>query len=274
MNIFKFFRRPTANKNFPVVVLFAGGMGTQIIQAAVYFSMKNTGRQVYGDVSYFDRSQKLAVVGNTGELTHWGWQLDLFGLSPASFDAPPPGLNKRNSDRLGDGARMTELGLKALSQPEIQKCFKVTSEKNIALSAEAAGYFLCIHIRRGDYVNVASHLITDSEFIRLSRKFSGLVSNVIVISDSPIGAEFRNALASCFKKISFLDNIDAYTSHCIMRNARILFCSNSSFSLTAAALNPDALAIIPRQWYGDDDRHIEEPIHAGCLFEIMENGGH
>ena len=57
-----------------------------------------------------------------------------------------------------------------------------------------------------------------------------------------------------------------------MRSARILICSNSQFSLIAAALNPEALVLIPKHWFGDGDRHIEAPIHSRCLFEIMENG--
>ena len=224
-------------------------------------------------MSYFEKSQKLAVVGNVGELTHWGWQLNFFGLLPTSFDARPAGLNKRNADILSDGARMTEIGLQALSQRDIQGYFEISKDLTDVLPGDAARDFLCMHVRRGDYVNVASHLITDSEFLRLSRKFSGLITHVVVISDSPIGADFRNALSSCFEKISFLDNIDAFASHRIMRSARVLFCSNSTFSLTAAALNPDALVLIPRQWYAKEQSHIEAPIHANCLFEIMENGG-
>ena len=55
-----------------------------------------------------------------------------------------------------------------------------------------------------------------------------------------------------------------------MRCARILICSNSTFSLTAAALNPNALVVVPKQWYGEKDREIEAPIHARCLFQMIQ----
>ena len=138
------------------------------------------------------------------------------------------------------------------------------------LPEEVMGGFLCIHIRRGDYVNVASHLISDGEFISLVRKFSGLINHAVILSDSPIEPDFRNAVSPHFSTVSFLDNIDPYSSHRVMRCARILICSNSTFSLTAAALNPNALVVVPKQWYGEKDREIEAPIHARCLFQMIQ----
>lgn len=270
MDLFKFARGFQADINKPTVVTFTGGMGAQIISAAIYFSMKNSGHPVYAGLSYFDKPESVAVVGKPGDCSHWSWALEPFGLSLASFDTSP-GLTKRNADILQDGPRKLELGLKALAEPEVQKSFGIPVGTNDVLPGKFAGGFLCIHVRRGDYVNIASHLVADSEFIGLTRKFSGLVNSIVVLSDSPINQDFRNALSSYFKDASFLDNTDAYTAHRIMRNARILICSNSQFSLIAAALNPHALVLIPKQWFEGGDRHIEAPIHSRCIFQIMEN---
>ena len=270
MIFFKFARYFTAGKDRPMVVTFTGGMGAQIISAAIYFKIKNDGRPVYADLSYFDEPENVAVVGQAGDCSHWSWQLEPFGLFPASFDTSPS-LTKRNSDILQDGPGKLEHGLKALSQPEIRRLFEIPVSVSDILPEECADSFLCIHVRRGDYVNVASHLIADGEFIELIRKFTGLVSDVVVLSDSPIKKEFRNAVISCFKEAVFMDNTDAYTAHRIMRSARILICSNSQFSLIAAALNPNALVLIPKQWFGGSDRYIETPIHSRCSFQIMEN---
>lgn len=269
MKIPKIFRRSQASKNLPTVVVFAGGMGTQIIQASVYFSLKNSGHNVYADLSYFDTASRMAEVGKPGQLTHWFWQLDAFGLPKTSFEQAA-GLDKNNADLLADGPRMMELGLKALAQPEIQTRFKNAADVLSVLSPEVLGGFLCIHIRRGDYVNVASHLISDAEFNALIKKFSGLINQAVILSDSPIGQDFRDAVSPSFKTTMFLDNLDPYTSHQIMRCARVLICSNSTFSLTAASLNPDALVFIPKQWYGEKDRAVEAPIHARCSFQVMQ----
>lgn len=272
MSLLKLFRHASSVKNKPTVVTFTGGMGAQIISSAIYFSMRISGRPVYAEMSYFDKPERVAVVGKAGDCSHWSWQLKPFGLSPASFDTLA-GLNKRNADILQDGPQKLELGLKALAQPEVQKFFEIPAGVSDILPGKYAEGFLCMHVRRGDYVNVASHLVADGEFINLAKNFSGLVNCAVVISDSPVGTDFRNAVASFFKEVSFLDNTDAYTAHRVMRNARILICSNSQFSLFAALLNPEALVLIPKQWYGVGDRHIEVPIHSCCSFEIMVNGG-
>lgn len=269
MRLLDRFKRPAADKNLPTVVAFAGGMGTQIIQAAVYFSLKKEGRPVYADLSYFATDARMAEVGNPGQLTHWFWQLDQFGLPQSSFEQKA-GLNKHNADILHDGARMVTLGLKALADPEIQRQYQDVSSDLSVLPDEVRSGFLCIHIRRGDYVNVASHLIQDDEFISLINRFSGLVNHAVILSDSPIKQDFRDAVRPSFASALFLDDIDPYTSHRIMRNARILICSNSTFSLTAATLNPNALVIIPKRWYADKDHAIEAPIHARCTFQIMK----
>jgi len=269
MSILKFLRRSPADKNLPTVVVFAGGMGTQIIQAAAYFSMKSAGHPVYADLSYFDREAKMAEAGKAGQLTHWFWQLDQFGLPQTSFEQAPE-LDKRNADILRDGPRMLELGLKALAQSDIRRYFNDVADVADILPEDVLSGFLCIHIRRGDYVNVASHLISDEEFISLVKKFSGLISNAVILSDSPIAPDFQSAISHYFKTVMFLDNIDPYASHRIMRCARILICSNSTFSLTASALNPHALVVIPKQWFGANDRGAEVPIHSRCSFQIMK----
>jgi len=269
MEFLKFAWLRSAQNVRPTVVTFTGGMGAQMISAAIYFSLKNSGHPVYADLSYFDKPESVAVSGKPGDCSHWSWQLDTFGLTLASFDTSP-GLTKRNSNILHDGPQKLEHGLKALAQPEIQKYFGIPAGVADVLSQEYANGFLCMHVRRGDYVNVASHLVADDEFINLARKFSGLLENLVVISDSPIGSDFRSAMSSHFKQVSFLDNIDPFTAHRIMRNARVLICSNSQFSLIAAALNPHALVLIPKQWFGEGERHIEAPIHTRSSFQVME----
>lgn len=269
MDFFKFGQRFRANKAIlPTLVTFTGGMGAQMISAAIYFSMKNAGLPVYADLSYFDKPESVAVSGRLGDCSHWSWQLDKFGLTPTSFNSTP-GLTKRNSNILHDGPQKLELGLKALSQPEIQNYFSIPAGVDDVLPLGYANGYLCMHVRRGDYVNVASHLVADSEFIHQARKFSGLIDNLVVLSDSPIDPDFRNALASHFKLVSFLDNTDVFSAHRIMRSARVLICSNSQFSLIAAVLNPTALVLIPKQWFGEGERHIEAPIHSRSSFQIM-----
>jgi hypothetical protein len=254
----------------PVVVTFTGGMGAQIISAAIYFSLKNDSRMVYADLSYFNQAERVATMGKLGDCSHWSWQLEPFGLSITSFETAPA-FAKYDRELIVDGPQKMELGLRALRQPEIQKYFRITVGVDDILPQEFSSGYLCIHVRRGDYVNVASHLITDNEFIELSGKFSGLVKRMVVVSDSPIDEHFRLALAAGYEQVEFLDDIDAFTSHRVMRNARILICSNSQFSLIGAILNSHAFVLLPKQWFGTNDRAIEVPIHEFCSFQLMNS---
>ena len=58
-------------KEKKVIVAFTGGMGAQIISAAIYFAMKDVGKEVYADLTYFDNPAKLATEGDIGQPSHW-----------------------------------------------------------------------------------------------------------------------------------------------------------------------------------------------------------
>jgi len=263
-------RSLSADKDKTVVVTFTGGMGAQIISAATYFSLKNEGHAVYADFSYFDGAERVASAGRVGEVSHWPWQLQPFGLMRSSFETFT-GQSKRGIDLIEDGSRKIAVGMKALRQPEVQRHFAIAMGVDDILPAGFSSGYICIHVRRGDYVNVASHLVADDEFIGLAGKFTGLVKHLAVVSDSPIGEPFRQTASSGYEQAVFMDSIDAFTAHRIMRNARILICSNSQFSLIAALLNPQALVVLPKHWFGKNDRAIEAPIHEACSFQILNS---
>lgn len=252
------------------VVTFTGGMGAQIISAAIYFSLKSEGREVYADLSYFDRAERVATIGNAGEISYWSWQLDPFGISRDSFEVATA-YAKREVELIEDGPKKMSLGFGALRQPEVQEHFAITKNVDGVLPPGVSSGYLCIHVRRGDYVNVASHLVSDREFFELAKKFVGLLKYLVVVSDSPIESKFRKTIAAGYEQAVFLDNIDAFTSHCVMRNARILVCSNSQFSLIAALLSTQALVVLPKQWFGGKHRAIEAPIHEACGFQLLDS---
>ena len=257
-------------KNQPDVITFTGGMGAQIISAAIYFQKKIEGKPAYADLKYFDQKPTLAKEGKKGEISHWDWQLEIFGLRPEEFNSNPD-FNNRNSNYLFDGVDKLELGLNALSIKEVKDYFKLPAEPVGTLLNWLQSEFLCVHIRRGDYINVASHLVSNENFLDLIEKFRNLIQNIVVISDSPIEEEFQSKISHMYKRAEFLDKTNANTAHCIMRLAKVLICSNSQFSLAAAALNNKALVMIPSRWYGFSERHLEMPLHARCGFQIFDN---
>lgn len=254
----------------PVVVTFTGGMGAQVISAAIYFLLRDEGRKVYADLSYFEQASHVAVEGNAGDVSHWDWQLQSFGLFPESFERLPT-IHRSKYKVIQDGKEKSALGMKALGMASIQKYFLQEESLEDILPQEFIPNYLCIHVRRGDYVNVASYLVDDEMFIELANKMAGLVSCVVIVSDSAITDSFRKAICNVYQKAIFLDEVDAVTAHRIMRNARILICSNSQFSLIAALLNKRALVFLPKKWFGDKYQELAAPINELCSFQILSS---
>lgn len=257
------------NEDRPRVVTFTGGMGAQIISAGIYFDLKSRGLPVFADLSYFDKPEAVAEAGKKGECSHWSWQLDGFGLQPEMFDVDAH-LNRKKVDLIKDGPEKLSMALQALYRPEIRDHFQITGGVETLLPPGFEGGYLCVHIRRGDYVNVASHLVPDETFVKAAGKFSRLLGNIVVVSDSPLDESLRRSISDGYDQAVFLDDVSAYQAHCIMRSCAVLICSNSQFSLIAAILNPSALVLLPQQWFAGKHRMLEEPIHRLCGFQLMD----
>jgi len=264
--------RPSAwSGSRPVVVTFTGGMGAQIISAAIYFLLKQEGRKVFADMSYFEKSAHIATEGTAGDISHWDWQLHSFSLFPESFDAMQK-LHRSRYKIIKDGENKSSLGIKALSNESIRQKFTDKESMKDILPERFLPNYLCIHVRRGDYVNVASYLVDDEDFLELANKISGLVDSVVIVSDSMIPDAFREQICGVFKNALFLDNVDAVTTHRVMRNARVLICSNSQFSLVAALLNRRALVFLPKKWFGNkSQKKLTEPLNALCDFQVLKS---
>ena len=254
-------------KEKKVIVTFTGGMGAQILSAAIYLSMKDAGKKVYADLSYFDTPAKLATEGAMGQVSQWAWQLSPFGLEPSDFEIFTGG-NSKKEDLIVGGARLIQLSLRSLQDKKIQDHFSMAKFPIDTFGLDGAKY-VCAHIRRGDYVNVASHLMADEEFLNAANKFSSLCDTLVVVSDSIISESLKTRFSTQFKDCIFLDNIDAFTTHCIMRKANVLICSNSQFSLVAAALNTTRVVLIPKNWGGNDD--IAKAISLAGNFQTLHS---
>jgi hypothetical protein len=253
-------------------VSFTGGMGAQILSAAIYFDKKDRGEPVFADVSYFDRPAEIHEAGQPGALSHWHWQLDRFGLPISAFaEARAPGADRARA--IVDGPEKMRLALDALEQPAVRARFQVPEGLADILGPAHAEPFLCLHVRRGDYVNVADHLVSDAEFVAAAKPFAGLLGRLIILSDSEVPAALTAQLEANFAEVLALRGADAYASHRVMRGARVLICSNSQFSLIAAVMNPQALVLVPKQWFSGKLREIEAPIQERCAFQMMSTGG-
>jgi hypothetical protein len=257
-----------------IVITFTGGLGAQILSAAIYFHLRQEGGKVYADLDYFKQPGKIATPGNKGEISHWNYELGEYGL-------PLEGFSTRKSEKsffkrdksfvVSDGEEKVKLAIQALRQPEVRKLFPIkhsVTEECHRISGE--NDYLCIHIRRGDYVNVASHLVDDMDFINLAKTISNFVSAVVVISDSEVSDLISEGLRRLFTHCSFVIGGNPHIAHALIRQAKYLICSNSQFSLSAALLNQVGQQIfLPTKWFGDADSGLQVPINALCRFQIL-----
>jgi hypothetical protein len=257
-----------------IVITFTGGLGAQILSAAIYFHLKRAGHQVYAGLDYFKQPGKKAAVGNKGEASHWNYELGEYGLPLEAFSTKKfeKSFFKRDKPHvISDGADKIKLAIEALRQPEIRKLFPISNsitEECHRISGN--NDCLCIHIRRGDYLNVASHMVDDMDFVNLAKTISHFVSAVIVISDSEISGMTKEKLHGLFAHCTFVIGGNPHTAHALMRQAQYLICSNSQFSLSAALLNQVGQQVfLPTQWFGDVNSNLQMPINALCRFQIL-----
>jgi hypothetical protein len=163
------------------------------------------------------------------------------------------------------------MGLAALRQANIQNLFTLHQANVVHLLGDGGDKYLCIHIRRGDYLNVASHLISDDAFVRLAKRFVDLMNHAVIVSDSVVTDGLRARLSGLFAKTTFLNHINEYETHCVMRGAHILIGSNSQFSLIAAILNTKGLVLLPRTWFGDEQPELEALVSNLGDFQVLSD---
>ncbi len=119
-------------------------------------------------------------------------------------------------------------------------------------------------------MNVASHLISCSALDSIASKFSGLVDRILILSDSPIDPlEFETVRLSFPGRLHIIDkDPDPALAHSLMRNAAVLICSNSQFSLSAGLLST-GLKIIPKVWYGSNATRLNLVVEKISDFAVV-----
>lgn len=251
----------------PIAIGFQGGLGAQIVSAAIYFYLFRRGYSVYADFSYFNNEVYLAMAGD-GRCSQWEYRLEGYGFPMSSFR----GINQLSSDEfiaINDGALKVQLFQKAITDPEVREYFPVSIPRQILESIDFFGLhsvkpnsYICMHIRRGDYMNSSvHHIVPENNFLVMAAKFSKLYSTIVITSDSKLSQEFITKINEKFTNAVFLDGmkIDDLATHSIMRLASILFCSNSQFSMTAGFLN-DGFAFIPTKFFENGQQQELEKV--------------
>lgn len=264
------------NKENLINVTFTGGMGAQILSAAIYFDLQALGIPVKADMSYFSRVPHVAVPGNDKEISHWDWQLEQYGIMQDDFLSHFEDSATSTEYLLPDGALKLRLAMRALQKKEIrarfplpplEDCLEALPESSLSLASLP---YICIHVRRGDYLNVASYLVPEEDFLLLCERFKSLVMAAVVVSDSSLTNEVKQKLQFIFPNLLVLDGAAAspFITHCVMRHSTILVCSNSQYSLTAGGLN-EGLVLLPKEWIGKGHDELKVQLDKLSNFAVL-----
>jgi hypothetical protein len=249
------------DRNCHYKVVVSGGLGNQIISLIVYKGLMMAGFEASLDLSYFSFSEKRAFQGAVGEVSRWPWQLQRLGVSLSDFEqqispqelptvSVPDGLLKvsllRETYRLPGVSDFLDLDFNLFN----------LEEKPLIDYAEDA---IVIHVRRGDYCNVASYVLPLEHSLSLAMCCSNLAKKVCLITDDESDSVERGArlLKNQFDEVIVLDHIEADLAFYMMVNSRVLCMANSQFSFAAGLLRTN-LSIGPKQWYASSDPALLE----------------
>ena len=238
------------------LVHIEGGLGSQILGAIIFWNLQDQlGKEkARCDLSYFSRGAQ------SNDL--WNYELGKFNIPIAEFKK-----FERNSKRNLLKAKRDFLTADELNDDFWQKArsrflnnFNYDRNNTFAYFKEIAGLetdepFTAIHIRRGDYLKVASKIITIDDYVNIVHVIENLVvGKIIVVSDSIVSDEDKSKLQSNLAKseLVFLDapELDSFYTHCLLREAKLLVTANSTYSFSAGLLGRQGQTVFsPMQFH-------------------------
>lgn len=237
-----------------------GGLGSQILGVmSLYNNLEKFGKEkAKCDLSYFDEPRQSNL---------WPWGLDKFGLALEDL-------------RVYESRKLTNL-LKAKkdfpSDDDLAQNYWLNCRKKYLSKFPPGGgivkQFLAdhsitekfdtygaAHIRRGDYLSVASKVISLNQCLTFLLSIEKSIPNhLFFVSDSKFSIEEKKHLRDQLgnkRYVIFLDdpNHDPFTIHCLLRNADLLVTSNSTFSFSAGLLGKEGQVVFsPSEFHSGSD---------------------
>jgi hypothetical protein len=247
-------------------------LGAQILNYGLFKYFQKKHLPVSFDLSYFDIQASKTVEGQLGCVSHWSWELDAYGVNFKSLRDN----NKTNDGPcLRDGPLKTKYILQAFQSDSLKKYFNFInsdklSEKFRKFNLKGESY-LCIHARRGDYLNVGFHLVSENELEVIAEKFKKIFKQCILLSDTTVkNSEYKKLRKYYKNRFHILDREpDPKFAHSIMRNSSLLICSNSQFSLSASLLS-NGVQLVPKKWFGRSHKKLNTTLQSIFDFGVVK----
>ena len=229
-------------------VTFTGGLGNQIISYLAFKYLQNIGKKVYANIDYFEDHSLKKSLSKKG-LSIYKWELENYAkISLDKLKKTTKFKGKRNF-LIKDGYIKYLLCFKCLNY-KLHKRYLNLIDPNDILDKRILDLpnYICVHIRQGDFLKVASYVVNINRSLNIAKKFRGFSSTLIILSDGDIENKFIHEMEVFFNKVIKIINSEVIYSHSIMRKASILICSNSQFSLSASFIR-DKPSLVPKKWF-------------------------
>jgi hypothetical protein len=242
-------------------VVFEGGIGSQILSFIEYKEkIKNLRKPIPANFEYFSHITEDFVDKNG--LSRWAWKLDHYGIKQSDMNQISKRkklvnkyLRVRQNNRseifynFRESKSASYIDLFPVQQTNIDAYLQsIFESKN--------DEFCVIHIRRGDYLKVASKVTTLEEVCKLIEKIRYLLpKNILIASDSELNSFEKLLLGqrlAGFKYFYIDPKENPFLVHDLMRASKVLIASNSTFSFSAGLLaNGDCLIFFPTKYFGE-----------------------
>ena len=250
-------------------VYFEGGMGSQLLALIEWQLRVNEYNEGKGskypqlDITYFSNTPKILSSG----LVIWKWELERYGVTLQElqkYQIPKiykylrarPNINEQSTqDTINLRRNSASLNIKV---PSDVTEFARSVLKLEFLEEDTNEIIDCctVHIRRGDYLSVATHLVEFGVYLHLLSTIKEYIpSRVIIFCDTEIDQMFKIELARILnnKRLYWCDSdsFDSGKVHDFMRASKILITANSTFSISAGLLSDDrSIVFAPLCYFG------------------------
>ncbi len=233
------------------VIPIEGGLGSQILCYINYLEKLSKNRKFKCDLEYFEIPNKK----KSENLSYWEWELDSYGISKESVESNSKKMTKWQRIIFEEKQlqRITFLNEWSIEKRNFYRnVFPVDEAETTRLKVEILGdvseEFALIHIRRGDYIFAASHLVPVDVYAKFLQQQRGEIpSQIIISSDSELGAIEKESISQSVhgSTVHFLNpkTYSAKSIHDLMRSANLLICANSTFSFSAGLLASESTKV-------------------------------
>ena len=243
-------------------VYFEGGLGSQLLAYIEYNERnKSSNKPIFANLDYFKNIENDFT--DEAGLSRWTWKLDQYGIYQNELKKITKIQKLVNKSFKVRQQSNTEIfyNFREKKSESYQEIFAINDKDVEKYLLEKFKSHKCdfavIHIRRGDYLNVASKVVSTEELIKFVNKIKKLLpENVLISSDSYLPASEKNLFSNTFveSNLVYVDpQEDPIIVHHLMRSSTILVASNSTFSFTAGLLAKNGcMVFFPTNYFGQD----------------------